>query len=107
MDPDGILETKTTVISAFQTRTASINNWIVVVLVMYTTFVEVDALYAAVVYGLSVWFGILYYVFRNTVAAAGTWEIDSRRRLFENVQNDLLNRAVLQSTDAVVHSRNR
>lgn len=52
-------------------------------------------------------FVVLYYTLRNTIDAVGQSESDIRLRLFRNVHNEMLNRAVMQSIDGVLPSRNK
>lgn len=92
--------------AAFQTRSMSVYNWTTVVLAIWVAFLYDPFLVFAVAV-LPMQFIILYFAFRHTNSAAGLKEIDSRLKLFENIHNDVSNRAALQSADYVLQSRNK
>lgn len=52
-------------------------------------------------------FVVLFYTLRTTIDAVGQSESDIRLKLFRNVHNEMLNRAVVQSIDGVLPSRNK
>lgn len=92
--------------AAFQCRSASLHSWMAIILSICMPFMFDD--FFVVPFALLLAdFAILYYSLRSTVAAAGQTEYETRLRLFQHVHNETSNRAVLQSADCVLQSRNR